>query len=375
MRPKHESRLILDPHFMLALALALSTILLCGCVLFPEGLPAPGAYKGGELTNPPEPGGGASTPPPAPPPSVNRSANATGLNDSANASAAANLSNSTLLNASNRSNQTVLERPMRIVFADVGFADATLIEAGNYTMLVDAGSNDSAYELGAILQASGVSGIDRMIITNWDDGKIGGIRAVTSQFAVHSVWHNGERPDSPRQAQMLQPLDLFDIPAQAVQSGDTFDYGNLSIVVYNPQKERYRSNPNADALAMELSYGKFCLFLPSDMVDEIGAQVAGQSGIGPCQVYKWTYHGNARPEPPLLYERLRPETVVISTGPNDEGLPNPTALERIGISKARLYRTDADGTVVIRAWLNGSYMIDATKNMTALGELMQNNTN
>ncbi|MFH1095096.1 MAG: MBL fold metallo-hydrolase [Candidatus Micrarchaeota archaeon] len=370
-----------DANFILAGGLVLSVILLSGCFLFPEGLPAPGAYKGGEISNPPPspPSDGAGVP--ASPPAANAnpangSVNASG-NESAdaganltNASMTANLSNASLANATSLSNLT--EGEIKIVFADVGFADATLIEAGNYTLLIDAGSNDSAYALGAILQASGVHDIDRLVISNWDDGKIGGLQSLTSQFTVHSVWHNGERPDSPLQTQMLRPLDLLDIPTQAVQAGDRFERGNLSIVVYNPQKTHYLGNMNNNAVALKVSYGKFCLFLPSDMEEEIDAQIVGQDGIGPCQAYKWRTHGKARPEPSILYERLQPQVAVISVGPNEQGLPSPTAIEWINLSNTSLYRTDTDGSVVVSAWLNGSYAINATKNMTTLAGWMQN---
>jgi beta-lactamase superfamily II metal-dependent hydrolase len=110
---------------------------------------------------------------------------------------------------------------------------------------------------------------------------------------------------------------------------------------------------------MQLSFGKFCAFFPGDIDVEQEAPILPKVKAF-CPVYKWPYHGKAGPQPSILYDRLHPADVIISVGKNDAGFPSPTAITRISLSKARLWRTDS-GNIFLNATLGGNYSIKIIK--------------
>ena len=97
--------------------------------------------------------------------------------------------------------------------------------------------------------------------------------------------------------------------------------------------------------------------------------ILGSVGDATCDVYKLPYHGEGRPTPSLLQERLNPSAVVISVGPNTEGLPSPTTLERLKLANISTWRTDVNGDIQVIADLNETYSIGprAGANQTGAG--------
>ena len=62
------------------------------------------------------------------------------------------------------------------------------------------------------------------------------------------------------------------------------------------------------------------------------------------------HHGSQYSTTQELLERVRPELAVISVGKgNRYGHPAQETLERLDGAEARIYRTDLQGTVVVRA--------------------------
>jgi len=59
--------------------------------------------------------------------------------------------------------------------------------------------------------------------------------------------------------------------------------------------------------------------------------------------------------------RVKPELAVISAGAgNQYGHPTKPVLQRLGVVNAKIYRTDHDGSVVVRADGN-AYKIETDK--------------
>ncbi|MDE1797902.1 MAG: MBL fold metallo-hydrolase [Candidatus Micrarchaeota archaeon] len=351
---------------LLVLAILVSSfLLLAGCSLNPTPPPAP-----------PPPAPTAPAPPSAVPnatpnTTANASANATNASDNSSFVSTIVAHNETEPNASaNQSNRTVLAPAndrLEMLFVNVGEADATLLREGNLTILIDTGSADSSAALIGALRSVGVSRLDLLVLTTFESDKIGGLPDVLRGFHTVSAWHDGSVPDSP---EYVNDIGLLQSSVQSVvlpQAGQSYAYGPLNISIFNPQPTRYPSNPRADSIAMRLAFGKFCAFLPGDTTDEEDPYIVSAMNSTPCPVYKWRYHGEGRPTPSVLYDRLQPRDVVISVGPNSDGLPSPTTLQRLNISNATVWRTDQNGSIYLLANLSGDYAITAPADLPAIG--------
>jgi len=104
-------------------------------------------------------------------------------------------------------------------------------------------------------------------------------------------------------------------------------------------------DPNPRGVAAIVSSGSFDLWLSADA--ESGAILP--LPLRPVEAMKISHHGSADPGLPGVLERLRPQVAAIEVGAgNDYGHPAPSTLAALR-SVPRVYRTDRDGTIVLRA--------------------------
>ena len=76
--------------------------------------------------------------------------------------------------------------------------------------------------------------------------------------------------------------------------------------------------------------------------------------LRPVEAMKVSHHGSADPGLPAVLERLKPQVAAIEVGAgNDYGHPAPSTLAALR-AVPRVYRTDRDGTVVLR--VSGGHM-------------------
>jgi competence protein ComEC len=67
------------------------------------------------------------------------------------------------------------------------------------------------------------------------------------------------------------------------------------------------------------------------------------------EAMKVSHHGSADPGLPAVLARLRPDVAAIEVGAgNDYGHPASSTLDALRAAVPRVYRTDRDGTVVLR---------------------------
>ncbi len=303
----------------------------------------------------------------------NSTANATAtINGTINAGANSSVSNNSSANGTSGVINTTTTQPMRprrleMAFYDVGFGDATLVRTNNITLLIDTGTNDSVTSLVGKLRDAGVDKIDAVVITDWSADKAGGLSSLMDRFVIGQIWAPEQVPDLREYAALKEKLNVSDVPFLMMNAQDRINYTDLRVEVLNPPVKPYSTSGDINSMVIRMYYGKFCAFLPSDIQNEQESMLVGSMGSGPCDVYKWPYHGRGRPTTSLLFDRLDPFEVIISTGPNTEGLPSPTTLERLRLSGVRTWRTDVSGDIGLYANLNESYVIGPLASLNDTG--------
>ena len=246
-----------------------------------------------------------------------------------------------------------------LIFYDVGFGDATLAQSDNFTMLIDTGTPNSSESLAQSLLQRDVSKIDVLLISSWDVGKLGGLDSIFRRFTVSEIWVPHDPPDNRVFDYPWLAMHQIAVPIRNVSVGDSFQFGPVSLELFNPPQKPYSQSPQANSAVLRLTYHSFCAFMPGDIEDEQQAPLVGLLGDSKCAVYKWPYHGQGRPQVPLFFSKLHPSDVIISVGPNSQGLPSPTTLERLRLANTHIWRTDIQGDLSIHVSQNGSYQITA----------------
>jgi len=236
--------------------------------------------------------------------------------------------------------------PLNVYVISDGYADSILVNKGEFFMLVDAGNFSPA---DALLQKLGVSHLNVVVATRDYEGAIGGIGSLLSSYKVDEIWDNNVPPEQgSAYAGLLSQAAGRGITAKHPEAGDGMNVSGLSVSVLNPQKERLLGNPDLDSVVLKLSSGGFCMLLLNPTVQEReNAIIAGGQDLR-CDVVTYFKHGEGRPEPSLLISNAaKPKDAIISVGPNGDGLPSNTTLERLGLGGIRVWRTDKNGTIAV----------------------------
>jgi competence protein ComEC len=229
-----------------------------------------------------------------------------------------------------------------VSFLDVGQGDATLVQHGGATILVDTGPPQSG--LLARLRAAGVGRIDLLVVTHSQADHEGGAAAVLRRHDVGLLLDGGEQ-DTPLHRAALGAATARDVHRITPRPGQQLRAGPLVLRVLWPRPEpaadRAGQDPNLRAVVAHVRAGDFDLFLPADAESEVTAALE----LPQVEALKVAHHGSADPGLPELLARLRPRVAAIEVGRgNGYGHPTPSTLAALRAVPA-VYRTDRDGTV------------------------------
>jgi len=246
--------------------------------------------------------------------------------------------------------------PLHIYVINDSHADAILVTKGSFVMLIDAGNFGPVRDM---LDKLLITRINVVVATRDDPGAVNGLEDVIYMFDVDEFWDNKASTEkSAEYKAVLAAVNDKGIAVKHPQEGDNLTVNNLDIRILNPAKQRMNANPDIDAIVMRLGSGKFCAMLLNPTVQERENALIGRGLKTSCPVATFFKHGEGRPVPSILIEgNAELKDVIISVGQNDEGLPSPTTLTRLGLKNYNLWRTDRNGTIDIYADWVGNYQM------------------
>ena len=223
-----------------------------------------------------------------------------------------------------------------ISFLDVGQGDATLLQHGGASILVDTGPPGSP--ILRRLKESGVQRLDALLITHAEADHEGMALEIVRAFRPRLILDGGA--GWPTAVQRGLPRTA--VPAHA---GQQLTLGGIRMKVLWPPRPppgwRPDGNPNNRAVVALASVGSFDVLLPADAESE----VTNPLELPDVDVLKVAHHGSDDPGLPALLARTKPELAAIEVGEeNTYGHPTPDTLAALRVVP-RVFRTDKDGTV------------------------------
>jgi competence protein ComEC len=232
---------------------------------------------------------------------------------------------------------------LAVSFLDIGQGDATLVQHGARSILIDAGPVDGP--ILARLRAAGVGTIDVLVVTHAQADHEGGVSAVLARHRVRLLLDGGDGSPAPDHRRLLATARRHGVPRLVPDAGQVLHAGPLEVRVLWPHREpaalHAGLDPNQRAVVALVRDGAFDLLLTADAESDVTAPLA----LRPVDALKVAHHGSADPGLPALLRRLRPSVAAIEVGRhNPYGHPDPTTLHQLA-AVPRVYRTDQDGTV------------------------------
>jgi len=242
------------------------------------------------------------------------------------------------------------EGKLSVYFLDVGQGDSTLFVVNGKTILIDAGEVDMGDRVVSDLRKLDVTRIDLLVATHPHSDHIGGMQKVLAAFPVGQVLDAGLPIPSSIYEHFLETIDRKNIPYRVAERGQTIDVDPaLQVLVLSPPTQRIGDDPNINSLVLRISYGTIDFLMTGDLGGE-GEDALLRSGYPlDAEILKVGHHGSSSSTSPAFLARVRPEMGVLFVGEdNPYGHPHQETLDLLKESGVMVYRTDRDGTVVVR---------------------------
>lgn len=221
-------------------------------------------------------------------------------------------------------------------FIDVSQGDAALIQSEGKNMLIDAGPKSSGKRLVDYMKQQNVTTLDYLVASHPLDDHIGGMRDVLDAFDVKTYVDNGMIHSSDLYKDVISAVISDQAVRMIASSGMTIPFTNTTKVeIIGPR--RLTGHLDEDSLILRVTMNNVSAVFPGD-----SSEVRGTATI-----LKLPDHGSDTGIGPIM--NTRPEAVVISLASgNPFGYPRSATLDEIKKQDSRLFRTDINGTIVIR---------------------------
>lgn len=233
-------------------------------------------------------------------------------------------------------------------FIDVGQGDANFIELPNgETMLIDAGIQSSGDDIIEYIENLGYTDIDYVVSTHPHADHIGGMALVIEAFNVENIYMPKAVSTSKTYENLLETIQNRGLSIKTGRAGvEILNTDDLNIILLAPTKESY-NNLNNYSIVLKITYGDVSFLYTGDAEEESLEEITGDLK---ADVLKVGHHGSNTSTTKSFLEQVKPEYAIISVGAkNSYGHPNSSTLELLEEYTNNIYRTDINGTVIIRS--------------------------
>lgn len=235
-----------------------------------------------------------------------------------------------------------------VKFIDVGQGDSTLICSDGYSAIIDAGISDTASDICAELDDSGVDTLDVMVLTHLDNDHIGGAKRVIEIYKPKNLI----LPEISVESEGLATAHLvigkvtdYGGNIYTATAGMNFEIGDFKATVLAHFSEQDKENNRSIVMMAEIDKIKF--LFTGDIEKKAEAELLNEGLNLKCDVLKVAHHGSNSSSGDDFLEASKPKYAVISVGKdNIYKMPNSKVLSNLQYYGANIYRTDINGDIV-----------------------------
>ena len=233
----------------------------------------------------------------------------------------------------------------RITALDVGQGQCIVLMSGQYTAVIDCGSNsgkDAGDLLVRYLKNHGRSRIDLLVLTHFHTDHAGGVESVLWGFPVTAI----AMPDTEDDDKLQQSIAslAYDKGIQTVYVSDDLQaqLGDMYLSLYEPVGD---ADENERGIVILASEDDFDLLITGDIGADTERRLLSLTTLPDIEVLIAGHHGSKHATCDELLDAVTPETALISVGYNSYGHPAPETLLRLVQAGIVTYRTDILGNI------------------------------
>lgn len=232
--------------------------------------------------------------------------------------------------------------PWRFTALDVGQGQCLVLQLEDYIAVVDCGgsySDESGEELARYLHSAGLTHVDALILTHYDEDHCGGVPQLLHRIQVDEFFLPAASDEA------LAELGIDSRSVRCVESLTEITTSGGVLTLYPPTSEKNGNNGGICVLARAAEYG---ILITGDLNQYGEMRLLSRWELPPVELLVAGHHGAKDSTSEVLLQALEPELVVISVAADNRyGHPAGETLARIEQTGAEIIRTDQSGTIIL----------------------------
>jgi competence protein ComEC len=243
------------------------------------------------------------------------------------------------------------EDDLKVCFFSIGQGDCILIQQLDKNVLIDAGYKRTGKPIIRHLKRNGIEKLDYVIATHPHPDHIGGMPRVLKNIDVKNIIMPSKYIFSSKRHQknndkLIDIIREENINIIKARPGDRFIIGDSYLEILAPNGNDY-NRVNNYSIVTKLVYKKTSFLFTGDAEVNSEREILSKGLDVSADVIKVGHHGSCTSSCEKFIKAVRPKYAVISVGCNSfYGQPDKCVLDRLSRVRAKLYRTDKQGTIV-----------------------------
>ena len=236
-----------------------------------------------------------------------------------------------------------------VSFLDVGQGDAIVLKNNNHLFLIDTGGNiynNKSDDIIKYIKSLGISKIETIIISHGELDHMGNSFDIINNFPVERVIFNCGNY-SELEKKLIMQLDNKNIRYYSCIKELFIGNSKLSFLgtnLYNSE------NDNSNIIYTRINNYQFLFMGDAGSITE--KEILNQYFLHDIDVLKVGHHGSKTSSSIDFVNSINPKYSIISVGKNNSyHHPNKEVLNNL--TKSKIYRTDYDGSIIIKVKSNG----------------------
>ncbi len=248
--------------------------------------------------------------------------------------------------------KTQTDEKMAITVFAADKADAILIQTAEGAVLIDAGLSENSEDLTDAMEDRGVTSLDALIITHYDQDHVGGADTVVENFDVEHVYVTYDSKDSDETDSFYSELARAGLQAVEIRGTQVFSIDGAVFTMYGARGGYDHDDSNNSSLIVEVSFGSCTYLFTGDAQDERIAEFLAEYEGNP-DFLKVPYHGHYTDGLKQMISALSPRTAVITNGEDEPAKKEmKQTLALLSQKSIDVYETRY-GTVTVTCTANG----------------------
>lgn len=261
----------------------------------------------------------------------------------------------------------IFRKETTVAFLDVGQGDAAVISAyDGKTYLIDGGGvygKEMGKNVGRnvvlpYLESLGVSRLDGAFLSHPDSDHMTGLLEVLEEIPAKGLYLS-DYPFSETEDTLLlkETVEKNHVPLYTVKAGDGSEGFRC---LYPFEGVTFRDgDDNHGSMVLKYDCNGTEILFTGDISAEDERFLLEKEPDVSADILKVAHHGSKYSSDADFLETVSPKAAVISCGADNlYGHPHEEILERLQSAKAELYRTDTEGTILVKLKRNGTFAIE-----------------